>query len=180
MECIKVGNQCYYASEFLCRIHPKEFFFELETPLIEYLSYMIKKTDQIAECRRPLLFIVLTAQFLKHLAYYSNLNKLRLNYMIDHLLDYGHETIKALKNENDISFYLLQQSIDGSTCLEIIARNRFLVLLEDHEVRIIVFKMWAGNSVSKKLYNASTLYNSLIAPPMPPDSLEFTKWPDFS
>ena len=163
VELAKVPESCLQSMEVLSRITNNLWRKQLTKELCINIQYLIKKTENIIYCSNPIMFCILSAEFLTRISALSYENRSRCLKTVDLLIDLAQSIQVKIKGEKDLSYFLLQKDSKGRAALSIIAENRFLKLLEDDDLIIIIENLWEGSLQSYDYFDASTVYASLCS-----------------
>lgn len=169
------GETCYQAIEMLNQIPNRSWSLELTKELCNTLNNFAKKKSDIVLSRSPILFCVLTAEFMARIASVSLQHRNRCKATADMYKQLGLCIEDAIKEEDVLRYYLTQKDSLGRTVLTIASKNKFFNLLENDEIGAIVSKMWVGPKRNYGILGASTIYHSCHSPIGSDDALQFTK-----
>lgn len=164
VELLSDGKTCYFASEFLSAIDLKFWSLKLIPILNKTILTLIQKSESFIMCPYPLLFIVLTCEFIQKVAKTTLHYKNTCNFLLSNLLSLGIHIQSSIREESELKSFVFLADSRKRTVLTIIAENGFYSLLENSDLGSIISNMWAGERKTVGLLNASTLYKSFKAP----------------
>lgn len=177
---LEKGETCTQAIEMLNQISTRHWHIELTNELCSVLATFAKKRSEIVICSAPLLFCALTAEFLNRISEASLQHQNICSETSEIYKDLGRSIQDAIKEENELKYFLEQQDTTGRTVLAILSENEYYSLLENDEIGTIVTKMWMGSKRNYGLIGASTLYRSFYSPSGSEEAMQFSKSMDLS
>ena len=125
---------------------------------------MIRKSKELFVSSNPLMYMLLTAEFTCDLLKRATHKRRRIKKLIRDLMSYCQWFLKSLREHTStLEYYLNQKDTMGRSCLVIIAKNKFVELLDNSEVSDVVYRMWNGPKESMGYLHASSLMSSLTA-----------------
>lgn len=139
------------------------------------LNNFAKKRDEIIVCPSPLLFCALTAEFLIRISGTSLHHQHRCLAASELFKELGIKIEDAIKDEEELKYYLHQADSTGRNTLGILAKNGFFNMLENDEIGTIVTKMWIGPNMNYGILGASTIYKAFHSPAAAEEELLFTQ-----
>lgn len=172
---LEKGETCRQAMEMLNQISTKHWHLELTNELCSVLATFAKKRYEIVICSAPLLFCVLTAEFLNRISEASLQHQNSCTETAEVYIYLAKAIQDAIKEEHALKYFLEHQDATGRTVLTILSENEFYTLLENDEIGTIVTKMWIGSKRNYGLVGASSLYKSFYSPAGSQESMQFSK-----
>ena len=109
--------------------------------LILNLQKMAKKTFDILFCKKPVLFCVLTAEFLKGLSNQAYQFKGKCEKTSIMFIVLANHIIAKIKEEEDLRYFLLHKDSQNRSVLSIIEANNFKDMLENNDIGTIIEKL---------------------------------------
>ena len=161
IDLLDYGDTCLYAMNMLSYITTHDWTADLTKSLCVKLDDLISTTDELLVCPSPLLFCVLTIEFLNKISLNSVLNKHRCLECADLYIKHSNHIITMYKDDEMLKSLLLDTDSIGRTTLNIISENQMLELLEDLSVGVIVSKLWRGRDCLD-IWDCSSLVVSIL------------------
>ena len=178
VELLEKGETCLQAIEMLSCVGADSWHVELTEQLCEVLETFAKKRTEVLICKAPILHCTLVAETMEKFSSASLKYKSDCNSVAEMYKDLGCELENALKEENQLKYYLTQTDFRGRSVLNIFSENKYYKMLDNYQIGVIVSKMWNGSNRNFGILGASTLYNSLVS--SSEEALQFTKRVNYS
>lgn len=158
------SETCLLAIEIMSRLTLRNWNHDLSRQLSIKLTTFIKKQLDLMYCEAPVLFCVLTAEFLKKLSLYSKQYRNRCLGTSELFIALGASFQDSISDEKSLRYYMTQADTRNRSVLEIIAKNRFYELLSRDNIGVLVTKLWIGSESDYGIHKASSLMTSILAP----------------
>jgi hypothetical protein len=172
---IEKGETCYYAAELLSWVPAKNWHADLTKQLVNSMMFLIRKTSGLVVSHQPLLFVALSIEFLRAVAFASLEHKSKCLAAAKLMEKCGKILQAKIPDEDELKYFMTQTDTHGRTVFTIVSKNRYYSLLEEDDIGTIVSKMWIGSKAHHDVLEASTIYKSVEAPAGSEEALLFMK-----
>lgn len=121
---------------------------------------------------------MLVAEFLYKISEASLQHHNRCKATADNFIELGDSIEDAIKEEEELRYFLTQRDSRWRNVLTILSKNRFHELLKNEEIGTIVNKMWLGPKRNHGIMGASTIYKSFYSPSGATEAMGFSRQMD--
>jgi hypothetical protein len=161
---LRWGQFTYYILCLLNSIPDRYIMTEYSDKICKYFLVFTRDEDGVSRCRYPILVCAMAAEFMLRIAKLNLKYQYKCRSVAELLIKLGESLQSAIKDEEMLHYYLREQVDQHKrSALEIIAENRFYLLLKDENVAAIVSKLWYGSGKDKSLWNFSRITRILGA-----------------